>query len=179
MIWQFLTRRLRISIRIDSVRLLVDERKTMECFYCKKTEKLYELMTPLAKLKWSDVYLFNNQKYKGRCVITLKNHCDEIWELAEEQRNGFFKEVSLVAKAVSKVTGANKINYAVYGDIVSHFHVHIVPKKIDGYEWGGPFSDAEPDIRLSSDEFIDLKMAILNQARDLILTKEYAGVIID
>ena len=38
----------------------------MSCFYCEKDERLLALMTPLTELQWSDVYLFNDQKHKGR-----------------------------------------------------------------------------------------------------------------
>lgn len=44
----------------------------MSCFYCEKDERLLALMTPLTELQWSDVYLFNDQKHKGRCVVALK-----------------------------------------------------------------------------------------------------------
>ena len=29
-------------------------------------------MTPLTELQWSDVYLFNDQKHKGRCEVGWK-----------------------------------------------------------------------------------------------------------
>ena len=62
----------------------------MSCFYCEKDERLLALMTPLTELQWSDVYLFNDQKHKGRCVVALKGHHDEMFELDDEQRSGFF-----------------------------------------------------------------------------------------
>ena len=43
----------------------------MSCFYCEKDERLLALMTPLTELQWSDVYLFNDQKHKGRCVVAV------------------------------------------------------------------------------------------------------------
>ena len=88
----------------------------MSCFYCEKDERLLALMTPLTELQWSDVYLFNDQKHKGRCVVALKDHHDEMFELDDEQRSGFFAEVSLVAHAIANYTKADKINYAIYGD---------------------------------------------------------------
>lgn len=127
--------------------------KAMSCFYCEKDEHLLALMTPLATLVWSDVYLFNDQKHRGRCIVALKGHCDEIWQLSDEQRNGFFAEVSAVAEAISRYTKADKINYAIYGDTVSHFHVHLVPKVRDGLQWGGPFADSAPKVTFPPAEF--------------------------
>lgn len=133
----------------------------MSCFYCEKDQRLLDLMAPLAELTWSNVYLFRDQKHKGRVVVALKEHHDEIWQLTDEQRSGFFGEVSLAAEAVSRVVHADKINYAIYGDLVSHFHVHVVPKTRDGLQWGGPFTDTLPTELLPSREFSQLGQALL------------------
>lgn len=125
-------------------------------------------MIPLTQLEWSDVYLFRDQKHVGRIVVALKEHKTEIWQLSEEQRNGFFSEVSLAAEAVSKAVGADKINYAVYGDLVSHFHVHVVPKKKDGLEWGGPFTDKLPKQLLSEGEYEEIFAKILSELQKLM-----------
>ena len=135
----------------------------MSCFYCKKDERLLALMTPLAELRWSDVYLYHDQKHKGRCIVALKGHCDEIWQLSDQQRAGFFDEVSLVAEAVSRYAGADKINYAIYGDKVSHFHVHLVPKVEGGLQWGGPFTDDLPKAALPPEEFEAVGRAVLKE----------------
>lgn len=135
----------------------------MDCFYCTKDQRLQDLMIPMAELTWSDVYLFRDQKHYGRCVVALKDHKTELFQLTEPQRNGFFAEVSAVAQAIAKHTKADKINYAIYGDLVSHFHVHLVPKQKDGLQWGGPFTDTLPKEYLSADEYETLAAALREQ----------------
>lgn len=135
----------------------------MSCFYCEKDERLLALMTPLAGMTWSDVYLFNDQKHRGRCIVALREHCDELFQLSDAQRDGFFAEVAAVAEAVCRYAGADKINYAVYGDNVTHFHVHLVPKIRDGLQWGGPFTDSVPKVTLSPEEFQQTGRALLDQ----------------
>ena len=132
----------------------------MDCFYCTKDQRLQDLMIPMAELTWSDVYLFRDQKHYGRCVVALKEHKTELFQLSEEQRNGFFAEVSAVARAIAEHTKADKINYAIYGDLVSHFHVHLVPKQKDGLQWGGPFTDTLPKVHLSDEEYKALADAL-------------------
>ena len=133
----------------------------MSCFYCEKDQRLFDLMIPLTELRWSNVYLFRDQKHRGRVVVALKEHHDEMWQLSQEQRAGFFDEVASVAKAVSEAMGADKINYAIYGDLVSHFHVHLVPKKRDELQWGGPFTDTLPKVFLRDEEYEEVSAAIL------------------
>ena len=135
----------------------------MKCFYCEKNEQLFALMTPLIELQYTNVYLFNDQKHLGRCVVALKDHCTEIYELSEEQRNGFFYEVSLVSRAIASYTKADKINYAIYGDLVSHFHIHLVPKHKDGLQWGVPFTDTIPKVTLNAEQFRAVGEGILHE----------------
>ena len=135
----------------------------MDCFYCKKDERQNALMAPLAELTWSDVYLFRDQKHRGRCIVALKEHRDEIWQLSDEQRNGFFAEVAAVAQAVSAYADADKINYAIYGDMVSHFHVHVVPKREGELQWGGPFTDDIEKVKLPEEVFLETGRDILDR----------------
>lgn len=135
----------------------------MDCFYCKKDERQNALMAPLAELTWSDVYLFRDQKHRGRCIVALKEHRDEIWQLSDEQRNGFFAEVAAVAQAVSAYADADKINYAIYGDKVSHFHVHVVPKREGELQWGGPFTDDIEKVKLPEEVFLETGRDILDR----------------
>ena len=140
----------------------------MSCFYCEKDQRLLDLMAPLAELEWLDLYLFRDQKHRGRCVAALKGpHRDEIWQLEEETRNGFFRDVAAAAEAIARYAQADKINYAIYGDKVSHFHVHLVPKKEGGLQWGGPFTDGLPKVTLSPEEFQATGQALLSCLEDV------------
>lgn len=114
------------------------------CFYCTMDDRLQELMVPVCQLPFSSVYLLRDQRYPGRCVVASARHVREIYEMTDTERNGFFADVARVARAVSVVAAPDKINYAVYGDLVSHFHVHLVPKKENGWRWGEAFCDADP-----------------------------------
>lgn len=107
------------------------------CFYCSDEYKDY--MKEVALLEYARVYLNNEQEYPGRCYVVLNSHKTELYELDDEELAGFMNDVARVADAVNKVFKPDKINYAVYGDIDSHVHFHVVPKRKDGKCWGWPF----------------------------------------
>lgn len=138
-----------------------------QCFYCEDGEKRKSLMFLICKLKVSTVYLFKDQKHLGRVVLKCNRHVQEVYELTDDENKQFFQELAIVAKAISKTFQPDKINYAIYGDLVPHLHVHIVPKYKDGINWGGPFSD-DPSLKviLQDNEYEDiiskLKKAILS-----------------
>lgn len=118
----------------------------MECMYCKENDFRRSLMEELCQLPYSTVLTMRDQRHYGRCVVAFRGrHVEEPFQLTEQERNGFFADVTKTAEAVSRLSGAKKINYAIYGDQMPHLHVHVVPKQENGVEWGGPFRmDGEP-----------------------------------
>ena len=134
---------------------------TDTCFYCERNNDLKELMTELCVLDSSTVYLFNDQNFKGRCVVANNHHVTELFYLPREEMIAYMDEVTLVAQAVFNVVKPNKINYAVFGDIVSHLHYHIVPKSKNGLLWGEFFcSQKTPEKYLSGEDFKNLSDSI-------------------
>lgn len=127
--------------------------KKENCFYCTKNHELSDLMIKICDFENSTLYLFKDQRYPGRCVLAFHDHREELFELSEEEQKVFFKSLSEVASVLKKIFHADKINYAIYGDLVSHFHVHMVPKKKDGPEWGIPFTDMKEKIYLTDEEY--------------------------
>jgi len=111
-----------------------------DCFYCAKDERLYRLMIEICKLETSTLFLFREQTYRGRCVVALNAHETELFRLDRETLCAFSRDVAKTAAALQRAFGAAKINYAIYGDLVSHLHYHVVPKHKDGHNWGEPFA---------------------------------------
>lgn len=116
--------------------------KDCNCAYCMKDENpsLYQAFGYFCvELEHSNVYVFREQSHEGRCIVAYKDHVSEMVDISDEERNAFFKEVNLVAKAIHEVYSPNKLNYGMYGDTGKHLHVHLCPKYKDEYEWGGVF----------------------------------------
>lgn len=111
----------------------------MECNYCAEDGRLAEIMIEIAKLRVSTVYLFREQTYRGRCVVALNEHYTEFFLLSQDMQDEYMRDVARVAHAVQQAFSADKINYGAFGDKMPHVHFHIVPKYIDGPQWGGMF----------------------------------------
>lgn len=126
--------------------------KESGCFYCTGEGPLNGILTEIVRLDYSTVYFFNDQKNPGRCVVAYRDHCRELHEIPEEDCAGYLREVRTVARAIAAIYHPDKMNYAVYGDLVPHVHFHVVPKYAGGVSWGGPFSDSLPKVVLEKQE---------------------------
>ena len=138
------------------------------CFYC--SDEYKEYMKEIAVLPYSRVYLNNEQEYPGRCVVVLKTHNRELFELGPESLHGFMDDVAKVASALNSIFKPDKLNYAIYGDIDSHIHMHIVPKHEGCKNWGWPFEITATDApkKFLSDELSarvieDIRRYLINE----------------
>jgi diadenosine tetraphosphate (Ap4A) HIT family hydrolase len=127
------------------------------CLYCKNKEKLDSLMLPICELGVTKLYLFKEQTYYGRCVIAYKEHGKELYDLGDEEAALFIKDMKRVGNAINKAVNADKVNYGMFSDTLPHLHVHIVPKKKDGYGFGGTFEmNVNPPKYLTDAEYAEI-----------------------
>ncbi len=110
-------------------------------------------MIKICDLEVSQLFLFKEQSYLGRCNVVYNNHAIEFHELSNEQRNAFMHDVATVGKAIAAAFNPTKINYGAYADTISHLHMHVVPKYKDGYGFGGVFEMNPQKVALSDAEY--------------------------
>lgn len=125
-----------------------------DCLYCAKDERMTSILIEICKLETSTLFLFREQTYRGRCVVALNAHETELFRLDREALCAFSRDVAKTAAALHRAFGAAKINYAIYGDLVSHLHYHVVPKQKNGHNWGKPFAvHPSPETYLSEEGY--------------------------
>ena len=67
---------------------------------------------------------------KGYCVLLLKRHAVELYELTSEEANAFMRDMQSASKAIHEVTAAVKLNYEIHGNTIPHLHLHIFPRYV-------------------------------------------------
>ncbi len=111
-----------------------------DCLYCRKDQRLSDLMIEITSLQVSTLYLFKEQTYRGRCVVAYRGHVNELYELPDSGLTLFMQDVARAAKAMKTAFNPAKINYGAYSDKLPHLHMHLVPKYTDGPAWGTTFT---------------------------------------
>ena len=85
----------------------------------------------IAELGTSVLYLAEDQFFPGWCLLVLKRHATELWQLAPAERTMLMDEVTRVAQALAAVFDAAKMNYELLGNQVAHIHWHLIPRRAD------------------------------------------------
>jgi ATP adenylyltransferase len=132
-----------------------------DCLYCRKDQRLHDLMIEIGPLTVSTLYLFKEQTHRGRCVVAYRAHVNELFELPANELALYMGDVARAAKAMKAAFNPNKINYGAYSDKLPHLHFHLVPKYEGGEKWGAPFEMMPANKKLLADaDYAELIRAI-------------------
>jgi diadenosine tetraphosphate (Ap4A) HIT family hydrolase len=133
--------------------------KDQSCRYCTSADDVTEVV---AELEVSNLLLTRDQTYRGRCILALKDHKTEVFQLEPDELQAWARDLARSTKAIYQAVSPGKINYGVYGDTYPHFHMHLVPKQKDGKSWGSPF-----EMPLSADKALPKEelLSIVNEIK--------------
>ena len=95
-------------------------------------------------------------KVRGYSCLVLKRHAVELHDLSDAEGAALMRDVQRVSAAVQQITGAVKMNYEIYGNVVPHVHVHLVPRYPgDAIERTGRGFNAQTDDVYAAGEHAD------------------------
>ena len=113
-------------------------------------------MIEVGHLSVSRVFIFKEQTYHGRCLVSYDKHVDDLNLLSDDERNAFMSDVARVTRAMQSLFNPDKINYGAYADTLEHLHFHLIPKYQGGPDFGGVFQMNPQQVYLSEAEYTEM-----------------------
>ena len=100
------------------------------CLICDRIQMIKENTNPwfVKELETGYVVIGDNQHFKGYTLFLCKEHKTELFQLDYVTKMKFLEEMSIIAEAVSKAFGAEKMNYELLGNGDTHLHWHLFPR---------------------------------------------------
>ena len=100
------------------------------CLICSRIKGIREGKNPyfVKELDTGYVVIGDNQHFHGYTLFLCKEHKRELFELDPDTKGRFLEEMALVAEAVSRAFGAEKMNIELLGNGDSHLHWHLFPR---------------------------------------------------
>jgi diadenosine tetraphosphate (Ap4A) HIT family hydrolase len=71
------------------------------------------------------------QFVRGYCVLLPDPVVPNLNTLGAHERMAFLSDMSRIGDALLKVTGAVRINYAIFGNQEAALHAHVIPRYVD------------------------------------------------
>ena len=152
------------------------------CLICDRIEMIRNGTNPyfVKELDTGYVVIGDNQHFYGYTLFLYKNHDHtELFQLDMPERKRFMEEMSIVAEAVSKAFGPEKMNYELLGMGDAHLHWHLYPRRngdIEDYGnhgkgpvWWYPMEKMYSDgNRPSPEELTEMKDKLLTELEKLL-----------
>ncbi|WJH41798.1 HIT family protein [Aliirhizobium terrae] len=92
----------------------------------------------VASLGLCQLRIMKDARWPWFMLVPQRNAVSEVFELKPLDQALLTFETNMVAEALKKTTGAEKINVAAIGNIVRQLHVHIVARSEGDPNWPGP-----------------------------------------
>lgn len=152
------------------------------CLICDRIEMIKNGSNQyfVKELETGYVVIGDNQHFYGYTLFLYKNHDKtELFQLDMAERAKFMEEMSIVAEAVSKAFGAEKMNYELLGMGDAHLHWHLYPRRSGdigdygnhgkGPVWWYPMEKMySDDNRPTAEQLTEMKKKLLDELEKLI-----------
>jgi diadenosine tetraphosphate (Ap4A) HIT family hydrolase len=126
----------------------------------------FTLWVPIVDFEVSSLGLYNDARFPGRCILVLKQHEEDFASLSRPIVNSFIADTQRSGRAIQAAVGAERMNYAVLGNVESHVHMHIIPRQLNGKErFSTPWDHPDRQSKLPDSEVQKLRMKILRELR--------------
>ncbi|WP_081049755.1 HIT domain-containing protein [Pseudomonas rhizoryzae] len=92
----------------------------------------------VASLTLCRVLLLNDRRYDWLVLVPHRESVTEILDLAPDDQQQLWQEVTLVAQVLRNTQPGHKLNIGALGNVVRQLHVHLVLRCEEDPAWPGP-----------------------------------------
>jgi len=114
----------------------------------------------VADLRVSRLDLSKSQFVPGCCILYLRRHVVEPYQLSAEERTLYFEDLMRSAQAIANVFKPVKMNYQILGNGGPHLHCFLQPRFYGDSEPGWPIDPHKEQVILRPEEYQERVRAI-------------------
>lgn len=104
--------------------------------------------------------LSNDANYPWFILVPREEGFSEVFDLDEAQQQQLWQETSLLAEHLKGSLGADKINVATLGNVVSQLHMHVIARFKSDIAWPAPVWGKAPAVAYKEQTVAELKAAL-------------------
>ncbi len=108
----------------------------MNCLYCDLLNNAPDDETYICQMSYGTLLLNRNQSFKGRCILILNHHEEDISLLDNDIFINFNLDLLKVVRTLKSIFNPALINVGMFGNKVRHLHWHIIPRYEGDSNWG-------------------------------------------
>ncbi len=119
----------------------------------------------LGQFALCQVLLMNDCQYPWLILVPQVADVSEIYQLSKAQRQLLEQESNFVAKTMSQLFNADKMNIAALGNVVAQLHIHHIVRFKTDTAWPAPIWGKLPVKPYSEEKLLTMKTKLLETFR--------------
>ncbi len=130
--------------------------------------RLQQETLPVGDFPLCRLLLMNDAHYPWFVLVPRREEVVELFQLDAEDQRTFWQETTELAEILKDTFGADKMNVAALGNVVSQLHMHVIVRRRDDAAWPTPVWGRHP-LQPYSDE----QVAAIRDKLRLVLTGNF------
>lgn len=115
--------------------------------------------------------LMNDANYPWFILVPRREEVSELFQLGSADQQALWREATSLAETLKDTFGADKMNVATLGNVVSQLHMHVIARRRDDTAWPAPVWGHKPAVPYSAAQVDAIK-----QKLKLVLTDDFRFV---
>ncbi|MDH4562187.1 HIT domain-containing protein [Pseudomonas sp. BN411] len=133
--------------------------------------RLQQDTLPIGDFPLCRLLLMNDAQYPWFILVPRREEVSELFQLSADEQRQLWQETTFLAETLKDTFGADKMNVATLGNVVSQLHMHVIVRRREDVAWPSPVWGRHPAVAYSPEQVA----AILAKLR-LVLADDFRFV---
>ncbi|MFC0669347.1 HIT family protein [Azotobacter chroococcum] len=130
--------------------------------------RLQQDTLPIGDFPLCRLLLMKDARYPWFVLVPRREEVVELFQLDAEDQRTLWQETCELAETLKDTFGADKMNVAALGNVVSQLHMHVIVRRRDDDAWPAPVWGKHPAL-----PYTDGQIAAIRDKLRLVLTGDF------
>ncbi|WP_017937956.1 HIT domain-containing protein [Zestomonas thermotolerans] len=123
---------------------------------------------PVGDFPLCRLLLMNEARYPWFILVPRREEVSEIFQLDLADQRQLWQETAFLAETLKDTFGADKMNIATLGNVVSQLHMHVIVRRRSDAAWPAPVWGKYPPEPYSAEQIAEIRSRLR-----LVLTEDF------
>ncbi len=123
---------------------------------------------PIGDFSLCRLLLMNDATYPWFILVPRREEVSELFQLGSADQHQLWSETTTLAEIIKDTFGADKMNVASLGNVVSQLHIHVIARRRSDAAWPAPVWGRQPADPYSAEQVDSVKRKL-----ELVLTDAF------
>lgn len=114
--------------------------------------RLQQDTLPIGDFPLCRLLLMNDAQYPWFILVPRREEVSELFQLGVDEQRQLWQETTFLAETLKDTFGADKMNVATLGNVVSQLHMHVIVRRREDAAWPAPVWGRHPAVAYSSEQ---------------------------